>query len=136
MSVGKQDLRQFNIVATTTLQNVGELGVGAAAEGVPANMRRYVYYYRAINVDQTVVGTIFESLAGVVTPKDSFMLTPVSGTLGQIQSPPGGFPGSEPGGPIPILSFRASGFIAVQTSAIGGSGKVMMTFGYYDAPPS
>src|SRR5438309_8997826 len=125
--VDKQDLRQFNIVATTSLQNVGEAGVGAAAEGVPANMRRYVYYYRAVNPDQTVVGTIFESLAGVLTPKDTFMLTPVSGTLGQIQNPPGGFP-ADPLGPAPIMSFRASGFIAVQTSAIGGSGKVMMTF--------
>lgn len=131
--VKKQDLRQFNVLAITTLQNVGELGVGALAEGVPVNMRRYVYYYKAVSVDQLVVGTIFENLGGTLTPKDTFSLTNQSGSLPQVVSPPGGLPDPE----RPVLSFRGSGFIAVQTSSPGaaGSGRVMMTFGYYDAPP-
>lgn len=132
--VKRQDLRQFSILGITTLQNIGELGVGALAEGVPANMRRYAYYYRAENVDPgLVIGTIYENLGGVLTPKDTFVLTSTSGNFPKDQNPPGGVADPE----RPILSFRQSGFMAVQTSSPGsvGSGRVLLTFGYYDAPP-
>ena len=35
------------MLATTTLNNVGEGGVAGDAEGVPENMRRYVWYFKA-----------------------------------------------------------------------------------------
>lgn len=129
--VKRQDLRSFNVLVSTVLQNVGELGVGAAAEGIPQNFKRYVYYYRAVAVDQLLIGTIYENLGGVLTPKDTFMLTPMSGVQPQLQVPGGGIPDPE----RPILEFRQSGFIAVQTSALAGSGRALLTFGFYDAPP-
>jgi len=121
-------MRTFSIQAITTLQNVGELGVGAAAEGVPDTMRRYVWYYKAEDPDSTVIGTIFQRLAGVLTIRDQFVLT----QFGKRQHPDGTLDPSKP-----AFFVTMSGFLAVQTSSplSVGSGVVLMTFGYYDAPP-
>jgi len=123
MSVKRQDLRTFSVEATTTLQNVGEEGVGSAAEGVPANMRRYVWYYKAENKEApTVVMSIFESVGGVLKLKDQAVLTQYT----KRQHPEG-----TPDPSKPVFAFRQSGFIQVQTSG----GNVNLTVGYYDAPP-
>ena len=128
VDVKRQDLRTFSVLGTTTNQNVGEDGVGSAAEGVPENHRRYVWYVKAEDPDSNVIGTIYESLAGVLTVKDQFILT----NLDKKQHPEG-----TPDPTKPVFFARGSGFIAVQTSSPGsvGSGRVLMTFGYYDALP-
>ena len=128
VDVKRQDLRTFSVLGITTNQNVGEDGVGSAAEGVPENMRRYVWYYKAEDPDSVVIGTIYESLAGILRIKDQFILT----QYGKTQHPEG-----TPDPAIPVFSARGSGFIVVQTSSPGsvGSGRVLMTFGYYDALP-
>lgn len=127
-SIKRQDLRTFSFLGITTLQNVGENGVGADAEGVPENMRRYVWYYKAEDPDSTVIATVYERLAGVLTIRDQFILS----QFGKRQHPEG-----TPDPSKPVFFATGSGFIAVQTSspASVGSGRVLMTFGYYDAPP-
>ncbi len=126
MEVKRQDLRVLNQQAITTLQNIGELGVGAAAEGVPEDFKRYVYYYKASNpFGSATVLSIFQSLGGVLTLLDQVDLT---------QNTNYAYP-TEPEPENPILEFEQSGFIAVQTSAVAGSGVLQVSMGYYDAPP-
>jgi len=136
--VPRQALRTFAIEAITTLQNVGEEGVGTDAEGVPENMRRYVWYYKAefpYGQIGAAVGTVYERRAGVLTVKDQFVVTGSGAGAGgrDKKQHPEGTPEPEK----PVLAFDTSGFIAVQTSSPQalGSGVVLMTFGYYDALP-
>lgn len=127
--VQKQDLKTLQFVATTTLQNVGLVGLGASAEGIPENMKRYIYYAKYHNPDSGyTVLTIYERLANVLDHvEDAQGLTQY--TTEQI--PRGGNLDPEK----PIMTFRTSGFMAVQTSApIAGSGKILVTLRLYDAP--
>ena len=126
--VQKQDLKTVQFVATTTLQNVGLVGLGASAEGIPENMKRYVYYAKYHNPESSyTVLTIYERLANV--------LDHVEDAQGLTQYTTEVLPKGEPDPEKPIMTFRASGFMAVQTSApVAGSGLMLVTLRVYDAP--
>jgi len=121
--VKKPDLKTLQFVATTTLQNFGLEGVGASAEGIPENMKRYVYYAKYYNPTAShVVLTLYERLAGVLNHiEDQQGLTQYT-----TQVLPKGIPDPEK----PIMTFRGSGFMAVQTSG----GNILVTLRLYDEP--
>lgn len=120
--VKKTDLKTLQFVATTTLQNVGLEGLAASAEGVPENFKRYVYYAKYNCLGSYSILSIYERLAGVLNHvEDQQGLTQYT-----TEVVPRGVPDPEK----PIMSFRGSGFIAVQTSG----GNILVTLRLYDEP--
>jgi len=121
--VKKADLKTLQFVATTTLQNVGLEGVGASAEGIPEDFKRYVYYAKYHNPSASFsVLTIYERHAGV--------LDHVEDQQGLTQYTTETLPKGKPDPDAPIMTFRGSGFIAAQTSG----GNILVILRIYDEP--
>lgn len=98
-------------VPDTTILSVGVAGIGAAAEAVPADHQRFVYFRRYWNLGGESIVTVYESRAGVLVAKDQVRLT-AHATWPDAD-------GSRP--EAPVMSFRSSSFIRVQLSGGGGT---------------
>lgn len=108
--VKKTDLKTLHFIATQNLTNFGLEGSGASAEGVPENMKRYVYYAKYCNpLASAAVVTIFETIASGMRVEDQQVLTQYKTKV---------LPEGKPNPETPIMTFRGSGFLAAQTSSL------------------
>lgn len=124
MPAKKYDLKQLQFVATRTATNFGLLGSGAAAEGVPPNMKRYVVYANYYNPEAShAVVTLWERIGTTDRRMDVLGLTQYT----ERRRPEGGIPDFDK----PVYVFRASSYIRVQTS---GASTLLVTMQLYDQP--
>jgi len=123
MQSKKYDLKQLQFIATTAASNFGLVGPGAAAEGVPANMKRYVVYATYYNpaAAHTVL-TLWERIGTTDRHMDVVGMTQYT----ERRRPEGGVPDPEK----PVYVFRASSYIRCQTSG----GDILCTMQVYDEP--
>lgn len=104
-------------------QNIGELSNGSvptpAAEGVPGDHQRFVYFAKYFNVGAASVVSVYESLGGLLQLKDQNLVTQngtvqVAGDLA-----------------LAVYRFKGSSFIFAQVSGlispVSGMG-IMMEF--------
>lgn len=122
-----QNVSQF--IAGTTLTNIGLLGQGTTAEGVPVDMQRFVYFMKLWNAGLPTIVSVYQSFGGVLTQLDT-QLVQGSGGTNTVQIPQAG-PSLQP-----IYRFLGSSFIAVQLSGAfgGGTSGVGVTMQIVDKP--
>ena len=109
---GEDELK--NIVAfvpDATILSVGLSGTGSLAEGVPADMQRFVYFMKLWNPGGDTIVSVYQSYGGVLTLKDQQYLTQYQ----TLQIPQAG-PSLQP-----IQRFLGSSFVQVQLSSPVGS---------------
>lgn len=103
-----------NIVAfvpDTSILGIGLAGTGASAEGVPADMQRFVYFMKLWNPGGTTYVSVYQSLAGALVLQDQQLLTQNQ----TLQIPQAG-PSLQP-----IQRYLGSSFVQIQLSSPAGS---------------